>query len=234
MSAHDEAVAARLHAWTVAARETKAALAHWRRHPRELAPWILISALLAALLLLGTLVVARSVTPDASNAGQLIAADPTTHVRDYVFVLGHNGVVLALHLLICFATYLARRSLPLQAAQMSGVQRLVHKHASKPAMLVIAALAAFSIVQQAFSLGHALADVAASHDTTPAAVLVRLLPHAVPELVAVFLPLGAALWLGQRDRTKDLLAATVACLVMAVPIILVAGWVEVWLASRLF
>jgi lipopolysaccharide export LptBFGC system permease protein LptF len=142
--------------------------------------------------------------------------------------------VLLLHLLVCFATYLVRRSLPLQAHEMSGVQGWVHRHAGTPALLSVVALTVFSIVQQALNLGHALADVAGQGTMTQAEILVRLLPHALPELIAVFLPLAAVMWLESRARNRELLAAVAACTVVAVPIVVLSAFVEVVVASDFF
>ncbi|EHN11487.1 hypothetical protein PAI11_16450 [Patulibacter medicamentivorans] len=234
MASRDEVAAARVVARNAAVRESRGALRQWLRHPLEILPWVGLSALIAATLLVCTLVVAAIASPDPSLAGQLIAADPTVRTSDFLFVLGRNGTVLALHLMVCFATYLVRRSLPLQAAEMRGLQGVVHRHAATPALLVVAALTAFSLLQQAVTLGHTLADVAAESHTSPALILVRLLPHAAPELTAVFLPLAAVMWLEQKQRSQDLLAATIVCAVIAIPVVILSAWIEVAVASRFF
>ncbi|WP_320669586.1 stage II sporulation protein M [Patulibacter defluvii] len=234
MASRDEVAAARVVARNAALRESRRALREWLRHPGEIVPWIGLSALIAATLLVCTLVVAAIASPDPSLAGQLIAADPSARTGDFLFVLGRNGTVLALHLMVCVATYLVRRSLPLQAGELRGLQRAVHHHAAKPALLIVAGLTAFSLLQQAVTLGHTLADVAADSHTSPALILVRLLPHAAPELTAVFLPLAAVMWLEKRERSQDLLAATIVCAVIAIPVVILSAWIEVAVASRFF
>ncbi|MSW49455.1 MAG: hypothetical protein F2817_01020 [Actinobacteria bacterium] len=233
MAATDEVTAARLAARDAAVADTRAALSSWLRRPSQLLPWVGLSAVVSAILLLGTYIVAIT-TPADPSGGALIAADPSARWVDFGFVLGRNFTVLLLHLLVCFATYLVRRSIPIQAGELSGVQGWVHRHAQRPALLVVIALTVFSIVQQALNLGHGLASVAAQGQYTEAGILVRLLPHAVPELVAVFLPLAAVVWLEAKDRNRDLLAAVAACTVVAVPVIVVSAWIEVAVASSFF
>lgn len=233
MATSEEVAAARLVARDAAVRDTRGALRSWLRAPSQLLPWVALSALIAALLLVATLAVAVLSTPHP-DGGTLIAADPSTRFSDGLFVLGRNLTVLALHLLVCFATYLVRRSLPLQADGFRGVQGWVHRHAAGPALLVVVLLTLFSLVQQALTLGHALADASGPAGLTPAGLLLRLLPHAVPELVAVFLPLAAVIWLEHQGRHRDLLAAMATCTIVAVPVVALSAWVEVAVASRLF
>jgi hypothetical protein len=99
---------------------------------------------------------------------------------------------------------------------------------------MVVALTVFSIVQQALNLGGTLADVAGTGSMTQAGILVRLLPHALPELVAVFLPLAAVMWLESRDRNRELLAAVAACTLIAVPVVVLSAFVEVVIASDFF
>lgn len=233
MAHSEEMVAARLAARNAAIADTRVALRSWSDRPSQLLPWVAISAIIAAILLLATYIVAVTATPEQTS-GSLIAADPSAHWADFGFILGRNFTVLLLHLMVCFATYLVRRSLPIQAGEMRGFQAWIHRNASTPALLLVVALTIYSILQQALVLGHSLADLSAHGDMTAAGILVRLLPHAVPELIAVFLPLAAALWLESRDRNKELLAAVAACVVIAVPVVIASAFVEVVIASDFF
>jgi hypothetical protein len=233
MAHSDEMAAARLAARNAAISDTRAALGAWLRRPSQLLPWVALSAVVAAILLLGTYIVSVTASP-SGDGGTLIAADPSARWSDFGFILGRNLTVLLLHLMVCFATYLVRRSLPIQATAMTGVQGWIHRHASVPALLLVIALTIYSILQQALVLGHSLADVAAQGQMTQAGILVRLLPHAVPELIAVFLPLAAAVWLESRDRNRDLLAAVAACALIAVPVVIASAFVEVVIASDFF
>jgi len=59
------------------------------------------------------------------------------------------------------------------------------------------------------------------------------LPHAIPELMALFLPLAAWLIASRRDEWDQLLAATFVTVVIAVPVLLVSTLVELTLWPRL-
>jgi len=88
----------------------------------------------------------------------------------------------------------------------------------------------FSLITQAYVLGSTGADLAANMSVSPAVLVLSVLPHALPELVAVFLPLAAWLIASRRDEWADLLAATFVTVVIAVPILLASAAVEllVW------
>ncbi|MGE4425947.1 MAG: stage II sporulation protein M [Solirubrobacteraceae bacterium] len=234
MGRGDELAAARLAAREAAIHETRIALRRWVASPRILAPWVALSAVIAALLLVATYIVALLAEPDPQPGIQLIAADPTSRWSDFGYVMGRNLTVLALHLMVCFATYLVRRSLPIQAGKLTGMQRAVHHHASLPALIVVGGLTLFSLVQQALSLGQSLADVAATGVHGTLGLLIRVVPHAAPELIAVFLPLAAVIWLEREQRQGELLGAMIACTVIALPAVLFSAWVEVFVASGYF
>ena len=63
--------------------------------------------------------------------------------------------------------------------------------------------------------------------------MVGLLPHAVPELVALFLPLAAWLIASHKHRWNELLAATAVCVAIAVPVLLATAAIELWVSPHL-
>jgi hypothetical protein len=82
-------------------------------------------------------------------------------------------------------------------------------------------------------LGGEAAALAGQIGTTPGRLLLTRLPHAVPELFALFLPLAAWMIASRRDDWHELLAATFVTVGIAVPIVLAAAAVEVWVSPRL-
>jgi uncharacterized membrane protein SpoIIM required for sporulation len=64
----------------------------------------------------------------------------------------------------------------------------------------------------------------------PVLLLVGLLPHALPELVALFLPLAAWMLASRRGTWHELLAATIATCTLAVPVLVIAAFVEVYVS----
>ncbi len=61
-----------------------------------------------------------------------------------------------------------------------------------------------------------------------------MLPHAIPELIALFLPLAAWIIASRRGEWEQLLAATVVTVALAVPVLVVAAFVEVYVSPHLF
>ena len=69
----------------------------------------------------------------------------------------------------------------------------------------------------------------------PAALLLlAVLPHALPELIALFLPLAAWIMASRRGEWDQLLAATLVTVAVAIPVLLAAALVEVYVSPHLF
>jgi len=148
-------------------------------------------------------------------------------------VILRNSLVLLLHALACVAGFIAGSSLPLQAQHYTGVKRFVHVHAGKAAIAFVAAATTFSLVTQALILGADASTLSAQLDIRQLTLMLTLLPHALPELFALFLPLAAWILASRRGRWDELLAATVATTLIAVPILLVTANIEVFVWPRL-
>ena len=91
----------------------------------------------------------------------------------------------------------------------------------------------FSLGTQAFVIGgtRGLAGHSARHQ--PGLLLLALAPHALPELIALFLPLAAWMIASRRDDWQELLAATFVTVAIAVPVLLAAAAVETWVSPHL-
>jgi uncharacterized membrane protein SpoIIM required for sporulation len=68
---------------------------------------------------------------------------------------------------------------------------------------------------------------------SPALLLLALLPHALPELTALFLPLAAWLTASRRGDWDQLLAATVVTVALALPVLIMCACWEVYGAPHL-
>jgi uncharacterized membrane protein len=220
-------------ALTQGLRDTRGALERWNARPGPvLRGWLGRAFAFALALLAATLVVASVVTPDPTPAfipGLAYPAD----AGDYGHVLWRNGLVLALHAVACVAGFIAGSSLPLQASRMEGWRRWVHEKARPAAFAWVVAVTGFSLVTQAYILGSTGAQLANQFDISPALLIATVLPHALPELVAVFLPLAAWTIASRRGEWQDLLAATFATVAIAIPILLLAATWETWVWPRL-
>jgi hypothetical protein len=210
-------------------RQTRGALVRWNRAPaRVLGPWLAEAALIACGLLFGVYVVAKLSTPDTHRLvvpGYTRRVDPA----DYVHLLYRNSLVLALHAMACVAGFIAGSSLPLSASRRTGLDRWVHEKAGPLAIGFVVLATAFSLGTQAYVIGGAASTLAHQLHVGPATLIATLLPHAVPELIALFLPLAAWLAASRRGAWDELLAATFVTVGVAVPVLLASAAIELGL-----
>jgi hypothetical protein len=213
--------------------DTKQALRRWNAEPLGVVrPWFLLSAAITFGLLLAVYVVATSTTPDETR--YLIPGyNVDATVGDYLHVLLRNSLVLALHAMACVAGFMAGSSLPLSASHRSGLSRWVHEKAGPLAIGFVVCATAFSLCTQAYVIGGGAASIAHQVGTTPGVLLLALTPHALPELIALFMPLAAWIVASRNDDWQDLLAATVVTVALAVPVLLASAAVETWVSPQL-
>ena len=215
-------------------RHTRATLRAWQRTPFSVVGrWAAGSALAAAGLLLAVLAVA-SIDHGYQQIVELQPPFAAGGIGDVLHVLRSNLLVLALHAMACVAGFIAGSSLPLQAQQHSGVSRWVHEHGGRIAIAFVVCATAFSLSAQAYVIGHSLAGVAHFLRVSPALLLLGVLPHAIPELIALFLPLAAWIIASRRGQWEQLLAATLVTVALAVPVLVLAALVEVYVSPHLF
>jgi len=214
-------------------RDSRVALRRWQGAPFSvLGPWLGVSLLIAGGLLLAILVIATVSEPDSTTfilPGLTVPATAT----DYFHLLYRNSLVLALHAMACVAGFIAGSSLPLSAANRSGFDRWVHTRAGPLAIGFVVCATTFSLVTQAFAIGAGASTLAGQLGISPGVLLLGLLPHALPELVALFLPLGAWLLASRRKRWDELLAATIVTVGVAVPVLLLSAYIELWVSPHL-
>ena len=201
---------------------TRSTLARWNAAPWPVlrAGWLVASSSrLAARGDLGDRLIS---TPDPTRLPRCrpeFARDPPTPLD----VLGRNSLVLALHSFACLAGFIAGISLPLEARRYTG-SRAVHDKAGPLAI-------AFVVVRDDVLARHAGlrprrrrvdARRPARH-RRPARCCSGLLPHALPELIALFLPLAAWIVASRRGDWDELLAATFVTTLLAAPVLVLAA-----------
>jgi hypothetical protein len=215
-------------------RHTRATLRAWQRSPlRVVARWTAGSALAASALLLAVWLVAVV----DHGYEQILRLQPpfaTGNVGDVEHIVRSNMLVLALHAMACVAGFIAGSSLPLQAQSHSGISRWVHEHGGRIAIAFVVCATTFSLSAQAYVIGHSLAGVSHFLGVAPGLLLLGVLPHALPELVALFLPLAAWIIASRRGEWEQLLAATFVTVALAVPVLVIAGFIEVYVSPHLF
>jgi len=214
-------------------RNTRIALNEWNERPgRVLWPWVGLSLAIACGLLVAVYAVAKSSTPDLTTLVMPGLDEPAT-ASDYMHILYRNGLVLALHAMACVAGFIAGSSLPLSAANRSGVDRWIHDKAGPLAIGFVVCATLFSLCTQAFGIGLLASDVSNQLEIGPGVLIIGLLPHALPELTALFLPLAAWIVASRQGRWDELLAATFVTVALAVPVLLASAAVELWVSPEL-
>jgi len=214
-------------------KDTRSALRQWNERPVAiLRPWVALSAATAIGLLIAVWAVAALSTADPTLLA-IPGVNVSPALSDYLHILYRNSLVLALHAMACVAGFMAGSSLPLSAANRSGIDRWVHEKAGKLAIGFVIAATLFSLSTQAYGIGGNAATIAAQLGMSPGVLIVCLLPHALPELTALFLPLAAWLVARRSGRWDELLAATVVTVSLAIPVLLVAAVVELYVSPEL-
>ncbi len=215
-------------------KHTRATLEAWQLHPwRVVGRWTAGSAVAAAGLLAAVWLIA-SLDSGYTRVFQLQPPFAVGDDGDVLRVLRNNFLVLALHAMACVAGFIAGASLPMQAEHHQGVSRWLHEHGGRIAIAFVVCATTFSLSAQAYLIGHTLAGISNFLHVSPGLLLLGVLPHAIPELVALFLPLAAWIVASRRGEWDQLLAATLVTVLIAVPVLVASAFVEVYVSPHLF
>jgi hypothetical protein len=214
-------------------RDTRGTLERWNARPwATLGPWFGLALAICAALLASVLVVAHFSTPDPTGILMPGLNEPST-LGGVGHILFRNSLVLALHAMACVAGFIAGSSLPLEAERYSGIWRWVHDKAGPLAIAFVIAATTFSLFTQAYALGHAAATLSAQGHMSAGLLLVGILPHAILELTGLFLPLAAWTIASRRGAWEELLAATFVTVAIAIPMVVAAAFIEVYVSPHL-
>lgn len=214
-------------------KDTRRTLSGWRRDPLAVVGgWLGWSFLIAIALLASVYLVAVRLGPEYSRI-VIPGLHRPAEVTDVLHLLYRNGLVLSLHAMACVAGFIAGSSLPLSAENRHGFSRWIHEKAGPLAIGFVVCATLFSLVTQAYALGGGASTLSWQLGLDPATLLVALSVHALPELVALFLPLAAWMVASKRGDWHELLAATFVTVAIAVPVLVVSAVVEVYLTPRL-
>lgn len=209
--------------------DTRATLDAWSERPGPVVGRWLVGSLAISLLLLACIwLIAKVSTPDPTAS--FLGLSDRPHMGQVVHVIERNALVLALHAMACVAGFIAGSSLPLEAARRTGAWRWVHEKAGPLAIAFVVGATTFSLVTQAFVLGSGAASLAAHLEISPGLLLLGVLPHALPELTALFLPLAAWIIASRQQDWHHLLAATFVTVMLAAPVLVAAAFVEVYVS----
>jgi hypothetical protein len=216
------------HVFSHGMRDTRETFDAWGKHPWVvLRGWLALSVAIALALLAATWFVSGLLTPDLTPIHLPGLTEPSAP-GDLLPILWRNSLVLALHGTACVAGFIAGASMPIAAAQRTGISRWIHVKAGELAILFVCAVTLFSLGTQALYLGFQGATLASQLEITRLQLIVSVLPHALPELTALFLPLAAWLIASRRGEWNQLLAATFITVALAIPVLILTATVEVY------
>jgi hypothetical protein len=215
------------------ARETRGVLRRWNEDPWPvLRSWICGALAVAGLLLAAVWLISSIAQPDLTPIA-IPGVTESPSAGNVLQILFRNSLVLALHAFACVAGFIAGSSLPLSAERRTGFSRWIHEKARPVAFAWVIAVTCFSLGTQAYALGSTGATLAYQLHLSTGVLLLTALPHAVPELTALFLPLAAWTIASRRGEWGGLLAATVATVAIAVPTLVCAALWETYLWPHL-
>ncbi len=194
----------------------------------EVVRWLLMSLAAATCLFLSVLVVAVLSTEYRRvpvSGPPFLAGNLTDALR----LLGENALVLTLYAVGCLAAFLVRRH---QGDPAGGSAR--DKTRTRLATAVIIGLLVLAACRQAYVLGHGLAGFSAYFYVSPWRLWLAVLPHAIPELTGMLLPLPAWLCASRKGELQRLAAVVVSAVLVALPLLASAALIEVYVSPKVF
>jgi Stage II sporulation protein M len=216
------------HVFSHGMQDTRETLDAWSERPwAVLRGWLALSVAIALTLLAATWFVAGLLTPDLTPIHLPGLTEPS-QPGDLLPILWRNSLVLALHGTACVAGFIAGASMPIAASQRQGISRWIHVKAGEGAILFVCAVTLFSLGTQALYLGFQGSTLAFQLHISRLELILSVLPHALIELTALFLPLAAWLLASRRGEWNQLLAATLITVALAIPALLLAATLEVY------
>jgi uncharacterized membrane protein SpoIIM required for sporulation len=119
--------------------------------------------------------------------------------------------------------------MPIAAQTRIGFSRWVHVKAGEFAIAFVVAVTFFSLSIQALTLGFQAATLAWHLQIGNGELILSVLPQALIELTALFLPLAAWILASRKGEWNQLLAATFVTVAIAVPMLILAALIELFL-----
>ncbi|MEA2347881.1 MAG: hypothetical protein QOG62_1668 [Thermoleophilaceae bacterium] len=214
-------------------RDTHATIAEWRANRwKVLIGWTSLSLAIAITLLLAVAILADKIQPDPTRL-EVIGANVVPSLEFVGAILFRNSLVLALHAFACVAGFIAGSSLPMQAERHSGIWRTIHEKAGPLAITFVVCATSFSLITQAYILGSDTSTLTAQLGLPIDSFLLVTATHAIPELTALFLPLAAWIIASRRNQWNKLLAATFVTVGIAIPVLILSAFGEVYFTPHL-
>jgi hypothetical protein len=214
-------------------RRTRGALAEWNSDPWPVVRSWVAGGVAVALALLAVVWLISAVAQPDPTPMSIPGITEEPNAGNVLPILFRNSLVLALHAFACIAGFIAGSSLPLSAERRTGFSRWIHEKARPVAFGWVIAVTCFSLGTQAYALGSTGATLAYQLHIHTGVLVLTVLPHALPELTALFLPLAAWTIASRRQEWDDLLAATLVTVAIAIPTLVCAAMWETYVWPHL-
>jgi hypothetical protein len=202
--------------------------------PREVARWAATAAMVALVLLA---IVALTAGHDHGQAADGLGSGllATHHdAGDMWWIFRRNLLVLGIHLCACWiGAIVGHRHRPTPARwgrAAAALNRPVPGWMGRAALAYALVVTLLSVAVQAIALGRELADLSAATRLSCPHLLWLVAPHALPELVAVFLPLGLFLREAGRGNLQRLGPWSLQAAAIALPVLLCAAAIETYVS----
>jgi hypothetical protein len=208
---------------------------------RKLAPksdirlWILLALGIGVTMLIGVTITASSLIGNPNQASSILL-DEHPFFESVGVVFARNLLVLSIHLAACYVgAIIGRPHKPLtgRMARFSFMHRELPAWAAKIALAYALVATIASVALQTTGLGFTLADISAAIDLKPWQLTLLVTPHALLELTGVFLPLALFLIQAKRGVLTPLSMYTRQAAYIALPMILLAAFIEVYITPHL-
>lgn len=191
---------------------------------------MLPAALMAAAgLLVSVLVVAML----SSESRQVPASGPpfvAGDISDAARIFGENLLVLSLYAMGNMAALLIQR----WRAGEERSKMVSRKFVSRLATAIVIGLLLFAACREAYVLGHGLAGFSGYFYASPWRLWLGVLPHALPELTGIFLPVVVWFLAIREGKEHELLTLTGAAVIAALPLLATAALMEAYVSPKAF
>lgn len=223
---------------TLIPESTAPTAARWRSPASwaEVGRWVAVAAVVAAVLLSSVAIIAAALPGDyvAGLSSGLLTSRHS--FGDVLYVARRNLLVLGIHLCACWIGAIIGHPYepaPARWGWVGALHRPVPAWMGRLALFYALLVTLLSVGVQATALGRQLADLSRAAHLSSTHLLVLVLPHAVPELLAVFLPLGLFLLEARRGRLDRLGLWSLQAAAVALPVLLCAAVIETYLTPAL-
>jgi hypothetical protein len=187
-------------------------------------------------MLVGTVLGGSLLHGNAASGQNSGLVSPAYSLGSWFYIVKRNLLVLGLHFCACMiGALVGRRHRPLPDGwqRWQVLDRELPRWMARGALIYGLAATSLSLILQTIGLSIQLANISAFTHLAPAELIGIVSVHAIPELVALFLPFGLLLYSTYREDLHRLELLVWQSLAISLPIVLLAGAVETWITPHL-